>query len=525
METTVQGTVVENPVEKEKKPRKKVLLSFVGMRDPYNDNNKTKSCTAPTSPQPEPLGFFARIGQYLHGNPPSPVASDPVITAPSDAPRARDEWGSILTICDELQPDIVFLFPSSKEKNPRNNTEGKAEKVKAILMEKRGERSSFLCNILPLDIQDATDFEEISVEMEKKIDAVLQELGELTGYEFHLNCSSGTQQMAAVGYVFANSGKIPEIKRWQCKDPERLRPGEKRLREINTAFLDESVYRKRIEAGMERLAFLSVKENSEALFEIAGSEKQRQIGTLLSQVFDAYLFMDVLRYQDAYLKLRDVERNPDLGGLMNAELKDILKEQVETLKILQEGSIKETPQNLVDLYFNMQRCFERGNYADVLARFWRMGEGSLYYRLESEWGINPRGLDASPDRGNLAELRKVPRYQPTGHRKEFIGFEGGRKALLEVFKDKAYIEMWKSYTKGHHYSGGKVWDENQIISLINKRNDSIVAHGMKPVSEDNARECLPIAEAMLLALVLDAEQRIREYPFKKELIERWMTLF
>lgn len=210
---------------------------------------------------------------------------------------------------------------------------------------------------------------------------------------------------------------------------------------------------------------------------------------------------------------------------MNAELKDILKEQVETLKILQGGSIKETPQNLVDLYFNMQRCFERGNYADVLARFWRMGEGSLYYRLESEWGINPRGLDASPDRGNLAELRKVPRYQPTGHRKEFIGFEGGRKALLEVFKDKAYIEMWKSYTKGHHYSGGKVWDENQIISLINKRNDSIVAHGMKPVSEDNARECLPIAEAMLLALVLDAEQRIREYPFKKELIERWMTLF
>jgi len=525
METTVHGTVVENPAEKEKAPRKKVLLSFVGMRDPYNDNVKTKPCTTKTPPQPKPMGFFSRIGQYLHGNPSTPVASAPVSVAPSDAPRPREDWGSILTICEHIQPDIVYLFPSSKGKNPRNNTEGKAEKVKAILMEKRGGRSSFLCNILPLDIQDATDFEEISVEVEKNIDAVLHELGELAGYEFHWNCSSGTQQMAAVGYVFANSGKIPEIKRWQCKDPERLRPGEERLREINTAFLDENVYRKRIEASMEHLAFLSVKENSEALFKIAGSEKQRQIGTLLSQVFDAYLFMDVLRYQDAYVKLRDVEQNPDFGGLMNAELKDILKEQVETLKILQGGSIKETSQNLVDLYFNMQRCFERGNYADVLARFWRMGEGSLYYRLESEWGINARDLDASPDRRNLTELRKFPRYQPTGHWKEFIGFEGGRKALLDVFKDKAYVGMWDAYSKKCCFPNGKVKSENTIINLIGKRNESIVAHGMRPVSKENADDCLPIAEAMLLALVPDAEQRIREYPFKKELIERWMTLF
>ena len=494
----MQGTIVENSVGAGKgdTPRKKVLLSFVGGRDPYNDKNNKEEHSLDIVPE-------------------------------NVEPRPKNEWGSILTICEHIQPDIVYLFPSCKEKNPGNNTntEENAEKVKAILMKNRGERSSFLCKILPLDIQDATDFEEISVEMEKKIDAVLQELGDIARYEFHLNCSSGTQQMAAVGYVFANSGKIPEIKRWQCKDPERLRPREERLREINTAFLDESIYRKRIEAGMNRLAFLSVKENSATLSKIAGSEKQRQIGTLLSQVFDAYLFMDVLRYQDAYVTLRNVEQHPDFGGLMNAELKDILKEQVETLKILQEGSIKETPQNLVDLYFNMQRCFERGNYADVLARFWRMGEGSLYYRLESKWGINPRDLNNSSNKNSLAILRQESRYQPTRHRKEFIGFEGGRKALLEVFKDKAYIEMWKSYTKEQYYPSKKVWDENRIISLINKRNDSIVAHGMRPVLKENAEDCLPIAEAMLLALVPDAEQRIREYPFKKELIERWMTLF
>ncbi len=495
MEDKVRGTSVEKPTgvgrgETQRK-RKKVLLSFVGMRDPYNDNNKSKPCTAPTSP------------------------------------RAREDWGSILTICEHIQPNIVYLFPSCKGNNLENNTEGNAEDVKVTLIEKRGEGSSFLCRILPLDIQDATDFEEISVEMEKKIDAVLQELGDLEEYEFHWNCSSGTQQMTAVGYVFANSGKIPKITMWQCKDPKHLRSGEKRLRKINTAFLDESVYKKRIEAGIERLAFLSVKENSEALIKIAGSEKLRRIGTFLAQVFDAYVFLDVLRYQDAYLKLRDVDQDPAFDGLLKNELKELLKDQVGTLKKVlqcQGGSINETPQNLIDLYFNMQRCLERGNYADVLARFWRMGEGSLYYRLGSEWGINARDLNASSNEGNLVKLREYC-GRTAGYPKDFIGFKGGREILLEAFEDNAYIGMWDAYSKKRYFPNGEVKNENSIINLIGKRNDSIVAHGMKPVSKDNAQECLPIAEAMLLALVPDAERHISEYPFKKELIARWMTLF
>ena len=41
------------------------------------------------------------------------------------------------------------------------------------------------------------------------------------------------------------------------------------------------------------------------------------------------------------------------------------------------------------------------------------------------------------------------------------------------------------YTKEQYYPSKKVWDENRIISLINKRNDSIVAHGMRPVLKEN----------------------------------------
>ena len=82
MEDKVRGTSVEKPTgvgrgETQRK-RKKVLLSFVGMRDPYNDNNKSKPCTAPTSP------------------------------------RAREDWGSILTICEHIQRTSSICFPPAR---------------------------------------------------------------------------------------------------------------------------------------------------------------------------------------------------------------------------------------------------------------------------------------------------------------------------------------------------------------------------------------------------------------------------
>ena len=124
MEDKVQETVVENPVREWTAPRKKVLLSFVGMRDPYNDNDKSKPCSAPIPPQSKPMSFSSRFIQdlqylFLLRDSSQPGVADPVIAAPSDAPRAREDWGSILTICEELRPDIVYLFPEEKGQGTR----------------------------------------------------------------------------------------------------------------------------------------------------------------------------------------------------------------------------------------------------------------------------------------------------------------------------------------------------------------------------------------------------------------------
>ena len=99
-----------------------------------------------------------------------------------------------------------------------------------------------------------------------------------------------------------------------------------------------------------------------------------------------------MQYGEAFEGIQKMESI--LKALPLPELGDILAEQRAFLEYVKENTEEESSHNLVDLYFNMTRAFERGNYVDVLARFWRLREGILYYRL-SKYGINKRNLDKS----------------------------------------------------------------------------------------------------------------------------------
>ena len=65
--------------------KKKVLFSFVGSRDPYSD------------------GKVKRLWKKFKG-------------------QETSSEGSVLTACRWLKPDIVYLFPSSKEKAAQTST-------------------------------------------------------------------------------------------------------------------------------------------------------------------------------------------------------------------------------------------------------------------------------------------------------------------------------------------------------------------------------------------------------------------
>nr|WP_321500818.1 hypothetical protein [uncultured Dethiosulfovibrio sp.] len=439
---------------------KKVFLSFVGNRDPY--------------------------------------AVDSSSAQEAEASIEKSE-GSVLSLYRHLKPDYVYLFPSSEGSNP---TLQRAEEIKSIL---KNLDPAVRCEIFPLRGDDPTDFETLSQYLQKNIQIVSKQLGDLAGYSFHVNCSSGTQQMTSLAYVFADSGIFPGVERWQCKDPKYSTP-ENRIRPIHTTFIEEHTLIKKIQRGADIFAFQSMAEDCALLAEKNLSSERKDIALFLAKLFKAYAYHDILRHQEAYNTVKGIPLNTGKYPFLEGKLKEILESQIDILKSLQNETLSESCENLTDLYFNMQRCYDRGAYTDVLARFWRVGEGTVYFRLSNRWGINPRDLGRSYDEGNFALLQKNKgSLKIKAKNNEFIGFDSGRRALLEVFKDKNYEYLLQNYL-----------NNNKIKKLIKYRNNTIVAHGMKSVSQDQAEECLEIAKAMLLALVPGFEKAMEKYPFCKE---------
>ena len=526
MEDKVQETVVENPVREWTAPRKKVLLSFVGMRDPYNDNNKSKPCTAPIPPQSKPMSFSSRFIQdlqylFLLRDSLQPGVADPVIAAPSDAPRAREDWGSILTICEELRPDIVYLFPSSRERarDPKNQTEDKACQVRAIL-QKQGDSPE--CHILPLDVEDVTNLQELYKCFKNNLLEVLNGLSSehpqgLSGYDFYFNTSSGTQQMSQIAQLYLSVSQIhPQF--YSCVAPQFADAEGRRVRLIEVPLIAETSLLARLEENAKRGYFHAAVSDCASLAESTLLPERRTIARLLGKAFAAYEAMDFMQYGEAFDGIQELESKLEI--LQLSELREILAQQKAFLEHVkgnaEENAEEESAHNLVDLYFNMARAFERGNYVDVLARFWRLREGVLYYRL-SKHGINKRHLaDSLP-----GSLRTLERAYPDAVVWTEMYFKEENlsvfsRILSNVFNDDEIRDFERDF-------GG------DLESLRLTRNRTIVAHGMLPVDREAAATCLQIGERLVDLIpevdpIPGGRQVYEQYPFTRENVGKLVDL-
>jgi len=468
MEDRVQGTVVENPVREGMEPRKKVLLSFVGMRDPYSDNNQSSPCTAPIPPQ------------------------------------ARKDWGSILTICDELQPDIVYLFPSCKvkAKDPKNQTEDKAHRVRAIL-QKQGDNPE--CHILPLDVEDVTDLQELYKCFKNNLLKVLNGLSSkhpqgISGYDFCFNTSSGTQQMSQIAQLYLSVSQIrPEF--YSCVAPQFADAEGRRVRLIKAPLVTETSILARLEENAKHGYFHAAISDCASLAESTLLPERDTIAKLLGKAFAAYEAMDFMQYGKAFKGIQELESK--LKPLQLPELGEILAEQRAFLEHVKENTEEESSHNLVDLYFNMTRAFERGNYVDVLARFWRLREGVLYYRL-SKYGINKRRL-AKSSTESLEKLGEKP-WSEMVDWKEMRFF----KEKLSVFSNILSNAFNDAEIRKFEETFG-----DDLKSLRLTRNRTIGAHGMLPVDKKDAKMCLRIGKR-LIDLIPEGRPVYERYPFTRE---------
>jgi hypothetical protein len=106
----------------------------------------------------------------------------------------------------------------------------------------------------------------------------------------------------------------------------------------------------------------------------------------------------------------------------------------------------------------------------------------------------------------MATLNTI-RPKNTAYTKEFLNFEWARKAMI-AFHDAEYAILITTYN----------WDNN-VSRLARARNDTIVAHGMLPVSPDDAEECLTVSAQILPVFLPDGDSLIAKYPFRPEKIQ------
>jgi len=195
--------------------------------------------------------------------------------------------------------------------------------------------------------------------------------------------------------------------------------------------------------------------------------KEFSIDTL-ETIVKAYYLWDLFRHEEAFnelinLKSKKLGDSIDIAQLNNNKefLGKLISKDSERDKLL-----------LADIICNAERRIEEGKYDDAVARLYRAVEFIGQVALKQK-GVNTEefytiDLHALP----IDEKRKeeYEKYAENGKIKL------GLRAAYELLKDL------------DHHLGKKFQDDKALQNLLTKRNSSILAHGIRPVEESDARE-------------------------------------
>ncbi|MEW6245672.1 MAG: TIGR02710 family CRISPR-associated CARF protein [Nitrospirota bacterium] len=151
---------------------------------------------------------------------------------------------------------------------------------------------------------------------------------------------------------------------------------------------------------------------------------------------------------------------------------------------------------LADLLNNAGRRLEEGRYDDALARLYRLAEMLAQWILQKDFGIDTAAVDLSkiPD-----QLRSEFAATAASTREIQIGLERDYRLLKEL---------------GHRI--GHKFDEAEfrgIGVLLKKRNVSLLAHGLTPISKGDVASLYQKLRGLVASEVTDFDDRCAELEF------------
>lgn len=212
---------------------------------------------------------------------------------------------------------------------------------------------------------------------------------------------------------------------------------------------------------------------------VTGAERRHFYGGLLL-LSEGYAAWDVADYGTALEKLR-AARDELAAGFTEPALSEraaALTGRISMhLSFLGKVRGRLSVENVVDMVENARRRIaDQGRHDDGVARLYRAVE--MYH----QWRLQEHNSVATKD----ADWEKVPEDAQTA----FLEVA----CLSELPQD---LDLTRARALDRILNGGVAEDDNAFRDLLQKRNNSILAHGLEPVGEGPARKFLEYVDAMV----------------------------
>ncbi len=213
---------------------------------------------------------------------------------------------------------------------------------------------------------------------------------------------------------------------------------------------------------------------------VTGAERRHYYGGLLL-LAKGYGAWDVADYKEAIVRLQQARRElgVEFGEADLAERAGTLADHVgRNLSFLGDVQGKLSVENVVDMVENARRrILDQGRYDDGVARLYRTVEMWHQWRLLKRQSVSTKGT----------RWEQVP-AEAKAKLRENTG-------LTELPKN---LDLMRARTLDRILNNEEsVEDDNLFRDLLQKRNDSILAHGLKPIGEAPARKFLDYVDAMV----------------------------
>jgi hypothetical protein len=381
------------------------------------------------------------------------------------------------------RPEFVLFLASE----PQAGRPGSIAEIPGIL--EKAQRPKQTHQIVCLD--DPDDPEVAFLRLREEI---MRLRGAHPNARFLFDYTGGTKSMTSAVFqaALAFPGSAVQFMAGRREDLEKVSPGSERPARIPIDWLLAERIEARLREAWRSFDYATAARGCRTLGDDLGAdekappETRRRLADLAaaSEAFDLW---DRFRHSEAAAGLDDLAaRLPKLAPFA---------------ALARACALHET-ERLLDLRRNAERCAARGRYDDAVARLYRLTEWIAQWRLAARHGLDASAMDWA----------RVPQNAIA---RAGLGEQVGKKSLsgcVQAWKLVAALEqggMVEAFLSGRFpHKDPKKTGEGRLRDVLDLRNNSILAHGARPLDDADWERWQAFAEVLhskvLLPLLRDA---------------------